>query len=144
MSVGYLGPQGSPMDVRKTVVLEVEGRLVEGQFTASEEWWHLRWPGGEVSFVPPSQPWLGVVGDEALRQFLAEELAPRGIVPHICGTCAYFTFSGMSWDMSGGWVGYCHHNKVDPLDPLRDTVDIWDGCAHWTARESEEVQDEEG
>lgn len=128
------------MDVR-TVTLEIEGRLTEGTFAISEGRWHLRWTGGEVTFSPSSRPHHTVQGDEALRQFIAEELAPRGIVPHICGTCAFFAFSGMSRSMSGGWVGYCLHDKTGPLNPLQDTVEIWNGCAHWTVRESKEVQD---
>jgi len=119
------------------VVLEIQGRLVNGSFTASEDRWHLRWPGGEVAFSPPRYPGRGVIGDEALERFLAEELAPRGILPHICGTCARFVFSGMSWDMSGGWVGYCLHARERPLDPRRDTTGIWDGCVHWTAKSSD-------
>ena len=121
----------------RSVVLEIEGRLVNGSFTASGDCWHLRWPGGEATFSPSSHPGRGLIGDQALKRFLAEELAPRGILPRICGTCARFVFSGMSWDMSGGWVGYCVYAREEPLDPRRDITGIWDGCAHWTAKTSD-------
>ena len=110
------------------VLLEVEGRRVKGAFEAAKERWTLRWPGGEATFTPTAQL-LG--GDEALDRFLAEVLRPRGVLPHVCGTCAYFAFSGASWSMSGGWVGYCIRAKGSLLDPLKDTTGIWDGCEHW-------------
>jgi len=32
-----------------------------------------------------------------------------GVEADTCATCLSFKFSGMSWDMSGGWMGYCMH-----------------------------------
>ncbi len=120
-----------------SVHLTVEGKHAEGSLTVRSEGeagvWLLRWPGGEISFTPPesTRTGLGYPGDEVLRQFLAQELNPKGIVLNVCGTCAYFRFSGMSWDMSLGWVGYCHRRRsTEPAD----TVGVLDWCPEWEAR----------
>ncbi len=119
------------VNMQKAVLLTIGGRLEAGILSAVEGRWRLRWPGGEVTFTAPSYPGRGVFGDEALASFIAEELTTRDIVLRICGTCAHFHFSGMSRDMSNGWVGYCLHAKTGPLDPARDTIHLWNDCEHW-------------
>ncbi len=46
-----------------------------------------------------------------------------------CGNCVYFTFSEMSWQMSGGTKGYCTVGKARPEDAGRaDVVSVFDVC----------------
>jgi len=77
----------------------------------------------------------GLAGDVALRQLV--EALPDDIVLLLCGTCHHFHFSGMSRQMSGGWVGYCGWAGPLPsaaLTPSLDTVRILTpGCEHHTA-----------
>jgi len=109
---------------------------ITGTLVIKGKTWHLHLPEDEIVFTPPNPyyPAREYFGDEALKQFIAEELAPRGMTIHVCGTCAYFRFSGMSWDMSNGWVGYCFYHAQGALDPSKDTVDILHWCPDWKAR----------
>jgi hypothetical protein len=42
-------------------------------------------------------------------------LAPDGFRARCCATCAHFSFSGMSWDMSNGTAGHCAKRASDPV-----------------------------
>jgi len=84
---------------------------------------------------PADRTQSGVAGDAALRQLL--EAPPDDIVLLICGTCEHFLFSGMSWQMSGGWAGYCAWQglpRPGGLSPSLDAVNIvTPGCEHHSA-----------
>nr|HID14724.1 hypothetical protein [Anaerolineae bacterium] len=119
--------------MQEAILLTIGGRLEAGILSAVKGHWCLRWPGGEVTFTPPNpyHPARDYFGDEALEQFVLEELAPRNIVLRICGTCTHFRFSGMSRDMSNGWVGYCLRAVTGLLDPSQDTTHLWNDCEYW-------------
>ncbi len=80
-----------------------------------------------------------LAGDAALRQLI--EALPGHITPLLCGTCQRLRFSGMSWQMSGGWAGYCTWTDPLPdraLTPSLDVVNITTpGCGHHTAQPKE-------
>ena len=65
-----------------------------------------------------------------------------GFRARCCATCAHFSFSGMSWDMSNGTAGYCAKRSSDPEgDPpghgLTGTFDLCE--QHEFADESERL-----
>ncbi len=77
-------------------------------------------------------------GDEALAA-LQSQMAEDGCSLMVCGTCGHFHSSGMSHQMSGGWMGYCLHTKGrETLSPTKDTVDILHLCSHYISQKEQE------
>ncbi len=71
------------MSMPKAILITVSGRLETGVLSITEDCWLFQWSGGKIAFTPPTCPGHGVIGNEALKRFLAEELPPREIVPQI-------------------------------------------------------------
>lgn len=53
-----------------------------------------------------------------------------------CKNCKYFKFSGMSYDMSGGFSGYCHWviEQLRQTYPSETTTRIWNWCSKFESR----------
>ena len=89
------------------------------------------------------------IGDRSvwteLNEWAGAEFEPYAVLNHLatvlpgveadtCATCCSFAFSGMSRDMSGGWMGYCRHPDAQEA-PDRSgppSVSVSDRCDRYT------------
>jgi hypothetical protein len=53
-----------------------------------------------------------------------------GVEAESCATCAHFSFSGMSRDMSGGWAGYCGYPQR-LLKAVSEQTGVHEWCDAW-------------
>jgi serine/threonine protein kinase len=90
-------------------------------------------PVGSETFILHSwtEPRRERVPSENLHSFL-NLLNVDGFKARSCATCSYFSFSGMSRDMSAGTKGYCGQRLKDAEAALPEqaVVSIFDLCAH--------------
>lgn len=73
--------------------------------------------------------WIDKITDDIIELFK----------PHIikcCKNCKHFKFSGMSYDMSGGFTGYCFlvREKLEEITVEESTTGIWNWCSGFEKR----------
>jgi len=116
---------------RCPVAVEIDGEVLQADIWEENDTWHLEWDKQHLCYEPSRVEGNDLMADQALKQFVRDELQPRGVRLRCCGTCAYFSFSGMSKQMSGGRMGYCLRHTTGPLTPEHDAVHIWQVCPDW-------------
>lgn len=68
--------------------------------------------------------WIDKVTDEVIEYFKPQQIK-------CCKNCKHFKFSGMSYDMSAGFTGYCFlvREKLKEITIPESTTDIWNWCS---------------
>lgn len=68
--------------------------------------------------------WIDKVTDEVIGSYKPLQIK-------CCKNCKHFKFSGMSYDMSGGFTGYCFlvRRKLEEIEVPESTTGIWNWCS---------------